>query len=585
MKPPLLRLLQCPFCGGSLSVRLSESNTPDSEYGVLSCLCSRYPIVAGIPVIKKGVVGNNGQDANQVIDMIEAGRHRDAFLAMVLPPPPLSVMRAPASVDALRAWRDHAEALFSIPHDQITVCDLVDFFYSHIALSDAYTRQRDQPDIRNYFLYRFSQPRYAIALSLCSVISHPARPVLDLGCGVGHITAKLFERAAGQPVVGLDRDFFALYLAKNWLVPGGTYIYADADRVLPFVDGALSAILCSDAFQVFENRVNCVREMARVTRPDGVMIFSSLPATPERHRGSLGVKGFEALLGDMPHRLIAGIDVLSRYLQKRGPSLTDQTAHDRLAADPWLSIIVSHDQSAFTDGTEFDDWPHAGGTLQLDPLYREERRDEFGNVQLRRVFPSRWFEYENTERRLKNYLPETICVSTKTLDDLSRGNRTQEVENLIGQCVVMGFPDRYLPSDYRATKEPLRPLEATVFGSFYIEQAKVSDLIMAVVPTGNTYIMVDENEWDVGHVGGDRKVIKFFERDGQYWGPPSTSEEAIHELDRLRAAGATFLVFGWPAIWWIEHYLEFGRHLYGRYRCVLQNDRLMIFDLQSTLVM
>jgi SAM-dependent methyltransferase len=577
--------LNCPFCGGDLTRTASDPSETPPEYGVLVCSCGRYPIVAGIPIIRKGIVGNTGQSAHEVITLIEAGHHREALLAMVLPPPPMSAMKAPVSVRALRGWQERAEALFSQPHDQLSVCELVDFFYGNVALSDARQRQLEQPDIRQYFLYRFSQPRYAIAVSLCSVISEPARPILDLACGIGHITRQLIGRSQGQPVVGLDRDFFCLYIAKHWLAADATYVCGEADTPLPFRDGAFSAVFCSDAFQLFENKVHCARELKRLTRPDGVMVLSALPTVLETHRTSLPLQGYETLVADMPHRFVTSYDILSRYLQKQGPPLARQVAMERVGDDPWVSVVASHQQAVFKDYGPFDDWPHARGSLRVDPLYKVERRDEMGNVHLQRIFPSRWFEHENTERRLKDYLPETVCVTETTLGDLSKGHRTQDIESLLRQCVVVGFPDRYLPATYQVNEEVNERLEAAIGGDFYIEKARVSDLIGALVPSGNTYIMVDEREWDVGEVDGSRHRIDFFERGGKYWGPPADDETAIRELERLRDLGATFIVFGWPAIWWLEHYVELGHYLYSRFRCVLQHDRLVIFDLRSRLVL
>src|SRR5262245_58182774 len=141
-----LRLLNCPFCGGELNCSVSDLSGASPEYGVLECHCSRYPIVAGIPIIKRGIVGNDGQDAHAIIDLIEAGGQRDALMAMVLPRPPLSVVNAPASVQALHAWRAQAEVIFSMRRDQVTVCDLVDFFYTHTALSDTDHRQVERTD-------------------------------------------------------------------------------------------------------------------------------------------------------------------------------------------------------------------------------------------------------------------------------------------------------------------------------------------------------------------------------------------------------------------------------------------------------
>jgi hypothetical protein len=71
------------------------------------------------------------------------------------------------------------------------------------------------------------------------------------------------------------------------------------------------------------------------------------------------------------------------------------------------------------------------------------------------------------------------------------------------------------------------------------------------------------------------------ERDGEYWGNPPDAETAVRELERLRRAGAQFVVFAWPAFWWLIIYAGLRRHLRARYRCLLETDRLVIFDLRE----
>ena len=76
-----------------------------------------------------------------------------------------------------------------------------------------------------------------------------------------------------------------------------------------------------------------------------------------------------------------------------------------------------------------------------------------------------------------------------------------------------------------------------------------------------------------------RRYLPFTEREGQYWGPPPDDETAIRELERLRDGGASHLVFAWPAFWWLEHYAGLHGHLCSRYRRVLGNSRVIVFDL------
>ena len=111
--------------------------------------------------------------------------------------------------------------------------------------------------------------------------------------------------------------------------------------------------------------------------------------------------------------------------------------------------------------------------------------------------------------------------------------------------------------------------------------AAVTQEIGALVPAGEALILVDDVRWDANEVAADRRAIPFLERDGQYWGPAADDETAIREFERLRKSGAGFMVFGWPVFWWLDHYSGLREHLRSHFPCVLENDRLVAFDLRS----
>lgn len=94
------------------------------------------------------------------------------------------------------------------------------------------------------------------------------------------------------------------------------------------------------------------------------------------------------------------------------------------------------------------------------------------------------------------------------------------------------------------------------------------------------FILVDQEQLREC-MGLANQAIPFLERSGQYWGPPPDDATAVRELTRLRHSGAKFLVFAWPAFWWLEYYTEFHRDVCSHYHCVLKNDRLVVFDLST----
>jgi hypothetical protein len=49
---------------------------------------------------------------------------------------------------------------------------------------------------------------------------------------------------------------------------------------------------------------------------------------------------------------------------------------------------------------------------------------------------------------------------------------------------------------------------------------------------------------------------------------------------RLRRSGASFMVVAWPVFWGLEHYTGLRQHLQSKFRCVLENERLVAFDLR-----
>jgi len=108
-------------------------------------------------------------------------------------------------------------------------------------------------------------------------------------------------------------------------------------------------------------------------------------------------------------------------------------------------------------------------------------------------------------------------------------------------------------------------------------QAK-EEIMQFIAPT-EAFILVDDEQIrsDLPH----RRSIPFLEKSGQYWGPPPDDATAIAEMERLRKAGAKYIVFTWPTFWWIQYYVGFYRHVTSTCRCVLKNDRLEIFALPA----
>lgn len=115
----------------------------------------------------------------------------------------------------------------------------------------------------------------------------------------------------------------------------------------------------------------------------------------------------------------------------------------------------------------------------------------------------------------------------------------------------------------------------------FLWMTELERTIESLLPPRTRFVLADENQWVPPARLANRAIVPFTERNGLYHGPPADDRAAVQELERARRQGAGFLIFAWPAFWWLEHYREFAGHLRAHFHCVLQNERLVVFDLRA----
>lgn len=103
--------------------------------------------------------------------------------------------------------------------------------------------------------------------------------------------------------------------------------------------------------------------------------------------------------------------------------------------------------------------------------------------------------------------------------------------------------------------------------------------LIKLLPSTEQFILVDEEQ--IRSRLPHTRAIPFLENNGQYWGPPADDATAIRELERLRRAGANYIAFIWPTFWWMKHYTGFATHLRSHFQCIVENERLVVFDLRG----
>lgn len=110
----------------------------------------------------------------------------------------------------------------------------------------------------------------------------------------------------------------------------------------------------------------------------------------------------------------------------------------------------------------------------------------------------------------------------------------------------------------------------------------VRKLVHEHIPEDDPVLVVSRGDPALLELG--RRAAHFPQAtDGGYLGHhPSTSADAIAQLEELRSAGAAFLVFPRTGLWWLEHYRALGEHLEQRYTSLVVDEHAgAIFELRA----
>ena len=123
--------------------------------------------------------------------------------------------------------------------------------------ADAYAR----------FMGRFSQPLATLFVEYAGV--RAGQRVVDVGCGPGALTAPLVDRLGADAVAAIDPSAPFVEAARERF-PGVDVRAGDAEH-LPFADDEFDLALAQLVVHFMTDPVSGLREMARVTRPGGVV--------------------------------------------------------------------------------------------------------------------------------------------------------------------------------------------------------------------------------------------------------------------------------------------------------------------------
>jgi SAM-dependent methyltransferase len=221
-------------------------------------------------------------------------------------------------------------------------------------------------DAYDRFMGRYSVPLAAVFADFAGVVD--GQRVLDVGCGTGALTAELVSRVGPAAVTAVDpsEPFVAAVQERH---PAVDVRLAAAEQ-LPFGENAFDVALAQLVVHFMTHPVEGLREMARVTREDGVVA-----ACVWDHAGGHGPL---SVFWEAAHELDPDVENESQLAGAREGGLTElfEAAGLRAVEESALSVELEH--------PSFEEWwepftlgvgPAGSYAARLDPERQARLRE------------------------------------------------------------------------------------------------------------------------------------------------------------------------------------------------------------------
>jgi len=411
MNERTLEMLQCPFCGTSLTVVHNKALRIIRDQileGVLGCECCAFPVIDGTPILLAD------DKTRTALRHLETGNRNDALQTVLN----LDNTQMPSvlQLDSNQPSTTYRELL-------------------NVLCLDAE---------KDYFLYRFSDPTYFATESILSTLAHEMNPTglaLDLCGGSGHVTRTLLNTKSFKNVVVTDVHFWKLFLATRIVAPDAIAVCCDANSPLPFPTKIFSTILLSDAFPYIWHKRLLAGEMERVMSEDGLIVMPHLHSTNGYNYSAgntLSPSAYQSLFRSLTPRLFNDETIVNNLISTKTIDFSCDATSDELNTASSLALLATRNSHFFRRFSLYEEW-NVTGVLRTNPLYEVDYKNGQSTLTLR--FPTE--DYENEFGESKRYLPTTLSVSGDLRSPLLPAQFGSQYSELRHRRVLLDLPLRY----------------------------------------------------------------------------------------------------------------------------------------------
>lgn len=204
--------------------------------------------------------------------------------------------------------------------------------------------------------HRWSDPGFLAGLALAEAYWLPRGRVVEIGCGAGHFV-RAFLKAAPS-VIGADRAFSRLWLARHWVCPAAELVCFDMTDNWPLGDASADLLFCGDVPETLTDLGRGVAELHRVAGPDGAILCGQF------RRDAAGAALFEQATAFSEAELTAAL------IARRAPRARDGASPSLGARYALAAGSAAKSRPATVSGLL--DAPARGTPLRRNPVYCEQ---------------------------------------------------------------------------------------------------------------------------------------------------------------------------------------------------------------------
>jgi SAM-dependent methyltransferase len=454
MKSDFIHFLECQNCKSGFKVKdVYTKQGKDLINATIECQCSVYPVLGGIPIIKKPSPHEHISNNAYIMERLKIGKIDDAVaLPFEGEKKDKTLLWLYVLLEETGMFKKSIYPLISLIRKlkKNNYKKYADNKLSFLELIDAV----GWGTWGDYLKHRFSCSSFWPLYPFMSIMRERSDMVLDLLCGTGHASYVISQNAKPKKHVCADLNYSLLFMAKKYFVKDAEFICLDGNDPLPFKDNIFSSNLMIDSTHYVSNRVYLAKECERTLKSNGILFWLHLHNKLQKNTSegyALSPSKWTALISRLETKVFPEDKLIEDYMLRQRLDLASDVPEIDINSSSSLCLIGTNENEIYAkyDEIEIPSFKSVK-TPVINPIYNITSSS--GGAQLVRTDVNDI--YKNEYPLTFNYLPKKYTIKGNLSRyfegsklnipaDISLDDK-KEIEKLLMKFIIIDVPKRYI---------------------------------------------------------------------------------------------------------------------------------------------